>query len=151
MFQLRRLPPPPETRAASLLRPPRCRGAATGSTRTTAGRLPLASVSLPPLVCRSYPVLSDESLFLVLQDVRGHRRRRLLRRRGRHPPLGRIQHPHARPLQDLRLVSPRTQSRTSIYLWALGFVDWGTRVVWSHIVRWEGLIRSRNWCCRRLI
>jgi hypothetical protein len=32
----------------------------------------------------------------------------------RHPPLRLVQHPHAQPLQDLRPVSPLTQSRASI-------------------------------------
>jgi hypothetical protein len=65
--------------------------------------------------------------YLVLQDLRGHRRRRLLRHRRRHPPLRWIQHPHARPLQDLRAVSPPPNRIARLDLPArlgLVFLDW---------------------------
>jgi hypothetical protein len=52
--------PPPATRAASPPRPLPCRGAATGSTRTTAGSLPAA---FPPRLLAVSYVFSKEGLF----------------------------------------------------------------------------------------
>lgn len=93
-----------------------------------------------------------------VQDLRGHRRRGLLRGRRRHPPLRRIQHPHARALQDLRAVSPPAEiSRLDLPAWGLGFVVreavWLCGVIGIWIPWWRGRILephfvdlARVWC-----
>lgn len=112
VFQLRRLHhhPTPEQPVHSGHRDVEARRLGLREQRRVGSLSPLSSSrsSAGRILC------SLTRVCLVLQDLRGHRRRRLLCSRGRHPPLGRIQHPHARPLQDLRPVSPLTRLRASI-------------------------------------